>query len=108
MFITASGISNTLSCVFFVELVLPLRAGEKIAIGGLVLKILKKLNGLRLGFPFLSIVLTNATGLGAMALDKYPCKAGIESSFGLSVNMRCKDKNNYPVIAMANLYKIGR
>jgi hypothetical protein len=75
-------------------LVLPLRAGENIAIGGLVLKILKKLNGLRLGFPFLSIVLTNATGLGAMTLDKYPCKAGIESSFGLSVNMRCKDKNN--------------
>ena len=42
-------------------------AGEKIRIGGLELKILKKENGLKFGVPFSSIVLTNATGRGTIA-----------------------------------------
>jgi hypothetical protein len=46
------------------------RAGEKTKIGGFELKILKKLNGDKLGFPFTSIVLANAMGRGAMALCK--------------------------------------
>jgi hypothetical protein len=45
-------------------------AGEKIAIGGLALKILKKLNGLRLGLPFSSKVLANAIGLGPTELSR--------------------------------------
>jgi hypothetical protein len=46
------------------------RAGEKTKIGGLELKTLKKLNGDKLGFPFSSIVLAKAIGLGATALCK--------------------------------------
>jgi hypothetical protein len=42
-------------------------AGEKIRIGGLELKILKKENGLKFGVPFSSMVLTNATGRGTIA-----------------------------------------
>jgi hypothetical protein len=56
--------------VCFIELSRTLRAGEKTKIGGLELKILKKLNGDKLGFPFLSTVLANAIGLGATALCK--------------------------------------
>jgi len=41
-------------------------AGEKINIGGLELKTLKKLNGLKLTFPLASTVLANAIGLGAI------------------------------------------
>jgi hypothetical protein len=63
------------------------RAGENTKIGGLALKILKKLNGDKLGFPFLSIVLANAIGLGAMALCKYPCNLAVEISLGLMVSM---------------------
>ena len=72
--ITASGISSTFSWVCLVAFVFPLLAGEKTAMGGFVLKRLKKLKGLRLGVPFLSSVLTKATGLGATACDKYACK----------------------------------
>jgi hypothetical protein len=43
-------------------------AGEKIRIGGLELKTLKKLNGERFGLPAALIVLANAIGLGATAL----------------------------------------
>jgi len=43
-----------------------LRAGEKTTMGGWLPKALKKLNGARLGWPFLSTVLANAIGRGAM------------------------------------------
>lgn len=48
-------------------LFLPLREGEKIMMGGFALKTLKKLKGLKLTWPALSIVLANAMGLGATA-----------------------------------------
>jgi hypothetical protein len=48
-------------------LFLTLLDGEKIAIGGLVLKKLKKLNGLRFTFPFRSIVEAKQIGRGAIA-----------------------------------------
>jgi hypothetical protein len=51
-----------------VVLFLTRRAGEKTKIGGLELNTLKKLNGDKLGFSFLSIVLAKAMGLGATAL----------------------------------------
>jgi hypothetical protein len=69
-------------------LFLTLRAGEKTKIGGFELKILKKLNGDKLGFPFLSFVLANAIGLGAIALCKYPCNLIGESSFGSIVSIK--------------------
>jgi hypothetical protein len=50
--------------------VLPLREGEKIAIGGLELKTLKKEKGARFGLPFSSIVLAKQIGLGPTALNK--------------------------------------
>jgi len=48
-----------------VVLSLTLREGEKITIGGLKENKLKKLNGLRLILPALSIVEAKQTGLGA-------------------------------------------
>jgi len=56
--------------VCFVVLSLPRRAGEKIIIGGLELKTLKKLKGLRFTLPSLSIVLAKQIGLGATAESK--------------------------------------
>jgi len=50
--------------VCFISLVLPERAGENTAIGGLDPKILKKLKGLRLGCPLASTVLAKHIGLG--------------------------------------------
>ncbi len=50
------------------------RAGEKTSVGGLEPKALKKLKGERFGFPFLSMVLANAIGLGATAPSMYPWK----------------------------------
>ena len=50
-------------------------AGEKIAIGGFALKILKKLNGLTFLFPFKSIVLANAIGLGPTIDKRYWCRS---------------------------------
>ena len=47
--------------------VLPLLDGEKIAIGGLELKTLKKEKGARLGRPSSSIVLAKQMGLGTTA-----------------------------------------
>ena len=64
------------------------RAGEKTKIGGLELKILKKLKGDKFGLPFLSFVLAKAIGRGAIALCKYPCNFTGESSFGSSVNIK--------------------
>jgi hypothetical protein len=48
-----------------VLLSLTLREGEKITIGGLEENILKKLKGLRLTFPSLSMVEAKQIGLGA-------------------------------------------
>jgi len=50
--------------VSFVSFVLPDRAGEKIKIGGLALKTLKKLNGARFACPAAFIVEAKAIGLG--------------------------------------------
>ena len=50
-----------------------LLAGEKITIGGLELKTLKKLKGLRFILPALSIVLAKQMGLGAIALLSHCC-----------------------------------
>jgi hypothetical protein len=49
-----------------VVLFLTLLDGEKIAIGGLLVKKLKKLKGLRFTFPFKSIVEAKQMGRGAM------------------------------------------
>jgi hypothetical protein len=57
--------------VSFVVPVLPLRAGENIAIGGLAENTLKKLKGAKLGLPFLSIVLAKQIGRGPTAPNKY-------------------------------------
>jgi len=51
-------------------------------IGGFALNTLKKLKGDKLGFPFASIVLANAIGLGATALNKYPCNLPTARSLG--------------------------
>ena len=50
--------------------VLPLLDGEKIAIGGLELKTLKKEKGARFGIPSLSIVLAKQIGLGTTAPNR--------------------------------------
>ena len=47
-----------------------LLAGEKINMGGLALKTLKKLKGDKFTFPSLSIVLAKAIGRGETALNK--------------------------------------
>jgi hypothetical protein len=56
--------------VCFIVLFRTRLAGEKIKIGGLLLKTLKKLNGDKFGFPSSSIVLANAIGLGDTAVCK--------------------------------------
>jgi len=63
----------------------PLRAGEKIAIGGLAEKTLKKLNGERLGVPFSSMVLTQAMGLGATLPKSNWCNFPTGISPGIKV-----------------------
>ena len=50
--------------------------------GGFALKTLKKLNGDKLGRPSELMVLANAIGLGATALNKRPCNLGTEMSLG--------------------------
>jgi len=57
-------------CLFVPSL--PLRAGEKIAMGGLDENTLKKLNGARFGLPSLSMVLAKAMGRGPIAPNKKP------------------------------------
>jgi len=84
MLITTSIVSNTFSKVCFVVLSLTRRAGEKIKIGGFALNTLKKLKGDKLGSPLASMVLAKAIGLGATALNKYPCNLPVEMSFGLN------------------------
>tara|TARA_B100000497_G_C7239216_1_gene174223 strand:- start:227 stop:460 length:234 start_codon:yes stop_codon:yes gene_type:complete len=66
---------------------LPLRAGEKIAIGGFALNTLKKENGDKLTSPLELMVLAKAMGLGATALNKYPCNLGTGISFGSILNI---------------------
>ena len=80
--ITTSLISLMFSNVSFVVLFLTLLAGEKIAIGGFALNILKKLNGLTLLIPFESIVLANAIGLGPTLERRYLCKSFVAILFG--------------------------
>jgi hypothetical protein len=58
-------------------------AGEKMAIGGLALNTLKKLNGAKFGLPCSSMVLTNAIGRGATALNNSPCNCGVSISEGV-------------------------
>jgi hypothetical protein len=67
MLITTSRVDSTLIKVCLIELSRTLRAGEKISIGGLELKTLKKLKGDKLGIPFLSTVLAKAIGRGPTA-----------------------------------------
>jgi hypothetical protein len=72
-------------------------AGEKINIGGLELKTLKKLKGDKFGLPFESTVLAKAIGLGAIALCKYPCNFAGEMSLGsiliITFNLNKSTKN---------------
>ena len=58
------------------------RAGEKIKIGGLALKTLKKLKGLKFTFPLESIVLAKAIGLGATAANSILCISVVEMEAG--------------------------
>ena len=84
---TTSFVVSTFSSVCFVVLSRTLRAGENINIGGFALNTLKKLKGDKLGLPSTSIVLAKAIGLGATALNKYPCNFPVVSSFGSNDNM---------------------
>ena len=52
----------------------PLREGENIRVLGFTPKALKQLNGDKLAFPELSMVLANAIGRGATALNIFRCK----------------------------------
>jgi hypothetical protein len=70
MFITTCRVASQLIKVCFMVLSRTRRAGEKISMGGLELKTLKKLNGDKFGFPVLLIVLAKAIGRGATALCK--------------------------------------
>ena len=67
---TTSGTCFTLLYVSFVVLVRPLLAGEKMAIGGLALNTLKKLNGAMLPTPFASTVLAKQMGRGPILPNK--------------------------------------
>lgn len=71
---------STFSKVCLVLLSRTLRDGEKIKIGGLELKTLKKLKGDKLGRPLSSMVLANAMGLGPIAPNKYPCNLAVGTS----------------------------
>ncbi|GEM53998.1 hypothetical protein FB1_02190 [Flavobacterium branchiophilum NBRC 15030 = ATCC 35035] len=65
--ITTSFVASQLIRVCLSEWSRTRRAGENTNIGGLALKILKKLKGDKLGHPNTSTVLANAMGLGATA-----------------------------------------
>jgi hypothetical protein len=65
-----SATSITFCKVCFVELSLTLLAGENITTGGFEENKLKKLKGLRLTLPSLSMVDAKQIGLGAMACCK--------------------------------------
>jgi hypothetical protein len=61
--------------------------GEKTSTGGLLLKTLKKLNGLRLCIPSALRVDTKAMGLGATQAVKICCKRAGLISLGLNSGM---------------------
>tara|TARA_R110002050_G_scaffold41842_5_gene101192 strand:- start:10266 stop:10547 length:282 start_codon:yes stop_codon:yes gene_type:complete len=77
---TTSILFNTFSKVCLVLLSLTLREGEKIKIGGLEPKTLKKLKGDKLGLPLPSTVLAKAIGLGPTLPNKYPCNLTVDTS----------------------------
>ncbi len=80
IFITTSGTSFTLSKVCLVVLSFPRLAGEKIKIGGLAPKALKKLKGDKFGFPSASTVLAKAIGRGAIAVVNTDCISRVVAS----------------------------
>ena len=88
MLITTSFTSSTFCKVCFTVLSLTLLAGEKINVGGLEPKTLKKLNGLKFTSPFKLIVLANAIGLGATAVSKILCNSFVEIELG-SMEVTC-------------------
>ena len=56
--------------------------------GGLALNILKQLNGLKLTFPFSSIVLASAIGLGATDNKSILCNSLVDKLLGsIEVNL---------------------
>ena len=79
---THSGTFFAFSKVSLVVLFLPLLAGEKMRMGGFAENTLKKLKGAKLWFPFSSILLANAIGLGPIAPSKCPCNSETGSDFG--------------------------
>src|SRR5918993_5880303 len=80
MLITTSGTSRMFCKVCFVLPSLRRLTGEKIITGGFEENKLKKLNGLRLTFPALSIVDAKQTGRGATTCCKKYCfSAGLSS-----------------------------
>ena len=91
---TTSGCTLTLLYVSLVVFDLPLRAGEKIKIGGLALNTLKKLNGAKFGLPSKSMVDAKAIGLGPMELNKYWCIFCTESSAGVNEIIVVKIQSN--------------
>jgi len=68
-------------------LVLPERAGENMAIGGLEPNMLKKLKGLRFGLPSSSIVLAKHIGRGATDPSRYWCRSFKGVSLGVIVSI---------------------
>jgi hypothetical protein len=60
---------------------------EKIKIGGLLLKALKKLYGARFGTPSVLMVLAKAMGRGATAASMNWCRSLVAISFGSIVNI---------------------
>src|SRR6185437_1611203 len=85
MLIATSGTSSTFSRVCFVVLFLTLLAGEKMTTGGLVLNKLKKLNGLRFTFPFLSTVDAKQIGREPLACLKNSVPNGVLFYFNMIV-----------------------
>jgi hypothetical protein len=62
--------------------------------GGLVLKILKKLNGDKFGLPWASMVLAKAMGLGATAEESRACNCWMLQSLGSKEVMVINIKQN--------------
>ena len=78
--ITHCFISVIFSKVSLFVLSLVLFTGEKINIGGLIEKTLKKEKGLKFLSPFWLIVLTRAMGLGVIDEDRYLYKPSVSPS----------------------------
>ena len=97
---TTSLTVKTLSNVSLVVLSLTRLAGEKTNNGGLELKMLKKLNGDKLGLPISSTVLAKAIGLGATALCRYACSLGVERDFGSMDSIYIQILANVTILTM--------